>query len=652
MYFPTPLPLVPVVLIVVAWLGLYGSIRILGRDRFESVMAASIGLGIAHWLLSEIQSWSGLLSFSGAVTSWAITGGVSLLLFLHLRHRSRRTRATIGTEAKSPSTRGDQAILIAILLTVALIGLVAWLTPVMAWDALAYHVPRFLYWVQYGSIEPFPTANDRNIFMGPWPALTQMQIYLLAGSDRLVHALQWLSMVGSIIVAMAIARKLGAGRRGELTAAALVVTLPMGIQQATTALTDYTAALWLMILAYYSIAAYRESQFGWLERLAAGGALGLSVLSKATTIPMVVPFVVVLLWAESRRGRGVAWRTLLTMGLMAGLLNAPHLRRNFSTYGHPLAPSYHRELVRNQSFRPQYVISNLIRHTFVHLGTWNPDHARPLIALSDSIHRFMGLEDGDPLNSHKQQKLQIQPLRRNKELPGNPLHLLLYLLCGVWLLLNLRRLGKSQAVLFGLCLVTAAVLFASLVKYQLSIARLQLPLFVLASPWAAAVIDRWWSPRAVRLMVWLLLVAAMPGVAFFESRPLFGSESILTRERQSLLYGWGDHLERPVTTLANRVGKRNSKAVGLVTNGETLEYYIWYELRRETLTMPRITNLEPEEGFSPPLAVSRRPGRPPFFVGCFGLSEIPSIMTIGKRSYRKTRNWKWGSHATYERIRR
>ena len=83
----------------------------------------------------------------------------------------------------------------------------------MAWDALSYHVPRFLYWIQYGSIEHFPTPNARLLFMAPWPAFVQMQIYLLAGSDRLANILQWLSLGGCVVAAAATARALGAQLR-------------------------------------------------------------------------------------------------------------------------------------------------------------------------------------------------------------------------------------------------------------------------------------------------------------------------------------------------------------------------------------------------------------------------------------------------------
>lgn len=638
MYFSTSLPLLPAVLLPLAWLAVYGCVRRRARSRLEACLLASLGWGLLLWLVSELQSLSGTLSFRGAVGWWALAAAA---LEGSRRLVDRRWPPADRSPAPPRPTlsASEWATVAAMVLVVAAVGVIAWLSPVTAWDALAYHLPRVFYWAQYGSIEHFPTANDRNLFMAPWPAFAQLQLYLLAGSDRLANLPQWLCLLGSAVAAAAVAGNLGARRPAQILAALLVATLPMGILQASTALTDWTAAFWLIVLAYFAFTPTR-APVATVDLIAAGAALGLALLSKGSALPVAVPLAVAVAAAAVRRLGSRAWRPLTVVVVLAVGINTPHAARNYAAYGHPTAPPVHRSLVLNESLQARYVVSNLARQSLVHLGSWNPEHARGLVAVSDALHRLLGVDDGDPVNSHKGQKLRIQPLRRNESLAGNPLHLLLYAACGLWLYASRGARGARAARLYGICLLAAAILFAALIKYQYSISRLQLPLFVLAAPWAAAVVGSWRSARFASVLAAVFMLAALPPTLAGESRPLLGHRSILLRPRASLLYYWGGELREPAGRLATRVRSRGQRSLGLISNGEILEYYLWYELRRHNPEMPRIENLQPDQAISPPLAVPPTIRRPPPVVGMFHISSPPPRLTIRGRSYRRFRQWR------------
>ncbi len=76
-----------------------------------------------------------------------------------------------------------------------------------------------------------------------------LHLYVLAGGDRFVNFIEWFSMVGSVIAVSFIAFRFGAGNRGQWLASLFVATLPMGIVQASSSMTDYVVAFWILCAA-------------------------------------------------------------------------------------------------------------------------------------------------------------------------------------------------------------------------------------------------------------------------------------------------------------------------------------------------------------------------------------------------------------------
>lgn len=653
MWLEVPVRLVPALLPLAGWLLLCSIARAHGREWRDAFILSLVGWGVWIWIAAEVQSLTVGLNPTATLSFWLGTTGLLLAVALWTHRRRRDNRVAKSPTPLLPRDRASFLLLIAIATASLIVGLIAAVCPVMSWDALAYHLPRIFYWVQYDSIAHFPAANHRQLFMGPWPAFAQLQHYLLAGSDRLANLLQWLAMVASVIAVSAIARDLGAGRRTQIVASALTVSIPMGILQGSTALTDYVAACWLAVFVYFVIRRLGAGRFDSLDRLTMGAALGLAVASKATAIPFATPFLVVYATVELRHNltRPAAWWRVVAVGSMALVLNLPHIVRNHEVFGHPIAPLTHRQLVGNESFHPRYLISNLARHGFAHLGTWSEDHARPLMALSDRLHDGLGIEDGDQVNSHNGQALWIPPLSMSESTAGNAFHLLLYLFCAVLLGLRILRHDERRLVVYGLCLVSGAVLFVLLVKYQHSISRLHLPLFVLACPWAATTLARALSPRIAVIAGWLLLIAALPYLVLSEARPLIGPDNIWRTSREQLQYKWERSYEPAVNPIAKRMRRQEVRNLGLVSDGEMLEYHLWHALRQRCETMPRIENLSPDRAGGNDLALPSKHTSVPFFVVRFVRTPPPEDFDLLDQSYQRIQSWSFVPLAVYRRAR-
>jgi 4-amino-4-deoxy-L-arabinose transferase-like glycosyltransferase len=449
---------------------------------------------------------AGLLGRSISLTScgWTVRNRIVL---------DRECRlGSSGALDEDPLSITERVVIALFVLLVGATGLVGLATPIMDWDAQHYHIPRVLYWVQNGSIEHYATANPRQLFMGPWPAFVQLHTYLLAGSDRLANMVQWACMVGSLILAGAIARQLGGRRAAGLTAVALVATLPMGIMQASTALTDYVTAFWVLVLMFLGLQTLSMVRISKLDQLALGGALGFAVLTKGTAVPIVAPFVIAWVGVRLRRRLDGTWQAVTVALLAALIVNATHFARNLEVFGHITGPEEHRRLVLNESYDPKLILSNLVRHPLVHIGTDDPDQAGLQLAVSNFVHRIIGVTDGDPRNSHLGQALHIAPLRRVDFLAGNPAHLMLYLTCGLWLIVTRFRHANARLLLYSACLLAAAVMFVAMFKYQHTISRLHLPIFVVAAPWCAVIMAGYWSQRVVLTITLLFLSMSVPWV--------------------------------------------------------------------------------------------------------------------------------------------
>ncbi|MGH2626620.1 MAG: hypothetical protein ACRDHY_08230, partial [Anaerolineales bacterium] len=383
-------------------------LAILPGLAFASVFLA-LGNLRPSWEWDRVLLRSLLVCSSAAVLGTEILGlirGISpvgltafWLMVLALATAVIVAKVRRGEPIRLPSFRArltgwDGTLLAGIALIAGVTAVVAWFAPPNTWDALTYHMARVAHWAQDRTLAHYATGIPRQIQMTPGAEIFMLQAYILGGGDRLVNFVQWGAMAASVIGAATVARQVGAGRSGRLFAGLFVAAMPVGIGQASSALTDY-------VVAAFVIAAVSEgldlfAQEGSPSPVCLGLAAGLALLTKLSAAGYLFALAAYLAARMVRRS-GV--RGALRGGAVAGglvlVLNAGYLARNFATYRNVLGGERQISILSIQYFDWRVVVSNTLRNLSLHAATPWAEVNRAVFYVVAGVHARMGMDLND-----------------------------------------------------------------------------------------------------------------------------------------------------------------------------------------------------------------------------------------------------------------
>jgi 4-amino-4-deoxy-L-arabinose transferase-like glycosyltransferase len=440
--------------------------------------------------------------------------------------------------------------------------------------------------------------------------MIMLQFYVLQQGDRLVTFVGWFAMLTSLIAVSRIARSLGVSLRGQLLAAVFLGTLPMGIIQASSTVSDYVMAVWVLCAAVESmdmfVDAIRSNRLVFVSLSA-----GLAILTKPTAVAYLAPlavFLAIILLRRLRLGRSLLWGLVAVILVVA--LNAGPLIRNAHFYGNPLGSPAQLGVHNNQLANLQGTMSNLIRNFSMHLGTpWRYVN-KGLGVVVQQLHRWLGVDINDPRTTSVG-VFRIHGITTAEDVAGNPMQAYSILLAVTVLLLRRKRLGRVTLV-YALVALSSMVVFSWLFKWQSFGGRYHIAFFALFAPVAGclltAFVPKFWSVAAGGLF----LVAAWPWLFSIQSRPLIPvagdslTNSILVESRQNLYFANAQYLINTYTSLIGTIDKAGCNQVGIALNGLSPEYLIWVlldaprpDLRVEWLVSGGPPGLTNSPDFSP-----------------------------------------------------
>jgi len=579
----------------------------------EFILLTAIACGVAATLITEILSVFSLITSGWLWACWSL----GLLLFIGCVLRFRKSRR-LRVRASSFSPPFPAILLMSgLVLIVALTGVTAFVSPPNNFDSMTYHMSRVVHWSQDRNVSFYPTHILRQLYMNPWAEFAVMQFQVLSGGDRFANFVQWLSMIGCLIGVSLLSKQLGGDLQSQLFAAVFAATLPMGILQASSTQTDYALAFWIVCFVYFLIPAVTQAQIVWPYVFAAGFSLGLAALTKGTAYIFVSPFLAWIGYLLLKASRAKSWKPALVVTAACLILNIGHYTRNFNLFGFPLGPRVENRFT-NDVFSPSAILSNLSRNVALHLGT---PSLRVNVGIDDAmrkLHRSLNIDINDPRTTWPRAKFQVPELSLHEDTAGNLLHLSL-IFGAIFLFFKSKEIGSSHALLSYLtALLSGFLLFCALLKWQPWNSRLQLPLFVLASPFVAAVLCKRLNEKLVFAIAFALLLSALPWVLFNSSRPLTGNPSIWNRTRFDQYFRNNPKLRDAYLGSAYFLKSNKCSQIGLNMGSNDWEYPFWPLLKTGTNETIRIehVHVENESGlmsilpsfsrFSPCAIISRR----------------------------------------------
>lgn len=535
---------------------------------------------------TEVLSLLGALSISWLAAAWAVECcGAGFGLWWRRVELAKRLRLPARDRLWHPILLA----VVPVLAIAAATAVTAWIAPPNTWDSMTYHMARVAHWVADESVAAYPTNIPRQLFRPPMAEYAVLQLQVLSGGDHLANLVQWFSMVGSVIGASLIAQQLGAPLRGQMLAAIVVATLPMGILQASSTQTDYVVGLWAICSVALALSfAPRPAPQGaaWLA-----SSLGLAMLTKGTGYIVAVPVVLLIgLWMATRsRGRLIS--TALLLVAIPLVINSAYFIRNEVLFHDPLAS--HEEAVSgvNARYTPQAVVSNAIRDVVSQLGTTDPRLNHWLErAVAKAHSQVLHIAVDDPATTWPG-GFSVNALSFNEDYAGDPLHTLLAIATVLAAFVIAFRRGPPLLLAYSAGLVVAFLIFAAYLKWEPWITRLELPLLVLSAPLIGAVAARASNAAVVGVLGAVLLVASLPWVIDNQTRPMVdlnlptppslqvrslpAGQTIFNTPRTDLYFVNAKSLQAPYLGAAARAVQTGCREIAFWGGNDDWEYPLW-----------------------------------------------------------------------------
>jgi hypothetical protein len=385
-------------------------------------------------------------------------------------------------------------------------------------------------------------------------------------------------MLGSLTGVSLIAKQLGGGKESQILAALIAACLPMGILQASSTQTDYVVTLWLVCFAHYVLRLLEVSKGqlpNWTESSLAGLSLGLALLTKPTAYLVAAPFLAWLCLSLARRCGVRFIEIVLVISVTAASINLGHYIRNIEVFESPMGPASsisHISRISNASpdrtFLVSQFMSTVIRNTAVEMSTPFYYGNRITEVIVEKLETMLRLDGGN-------RDFRLSTRQNHEDFAGNPIHLLLIVLCGAALLGAGKRGRASIIQHYVLSLFTGYLILCFYLEWNIWITRLHLTLFVL---WAAAIattLSGTVFARTRTFAIILLIITSQFALFYNQARPLLGARNILTAPRLEQ-YFWNNPVyQAPYTYAATLVQNKGCAEIGLWLDENTYEYPLW-----------------------------------------------------------------------------
>ncbi len=629
------LVLLPLTAFVLCWILLYQTAN--NCSLRASFLGASLLWGTLVTVNTEILSLFSLLHQPALTAAWLFEIVVLCILSYPRKRVSkwiptfpgpsfRRSRTGVGM------TTAEIALIACTTGIIIVVGITAFIAPPNNWDSMPYHMARVAHWIQNKTVQFFPTSIPRQLWASPWAEYAIAQFQILSQSDRFANMIQWWSMAGSVVGVSLIAKLLGATRRGQILSAVVCASLPVGILEGSSTQNDYVAAFWMVCCVYHGLKLLTETRYS--TALWCGLSLGLAVLTKATAMTFVAPFII---WTigTSLRKHGKAFLPIVAILVVIPLaLNLPQFTRNHQLSGNIFSLHSETKGVKNETYTIQGAVSTAIRYAGLNLAINNDPFNKTIETAVVWVHRQLNWNILDPRYTAADEYRVVYS--RHEDSSGNTAATLTFFITTILFLLYYRRTCSADVLPYLLSWTGAFFLFCLMLKWQPWGNRLLLPLAVLSAPFIGTVLNKT-NPRINTAIAIALIIFCLPWVLNNKSRPIISKDnSIFIKDRNEQYFTNVPGMYFSYQRAAEEVQKSGCKDIGLMIGINSWEYPLWAlwdAPRNKNMRIEHINVHNPSKKFDYPLGAFD-----PCAVINDGAKETAKL-TVNDQTYVKTNQW-------------
>jgi len=535
------------------------------------------------WSALQVACAEGLslvqrFGFSGIAICWSV---ITLALLTTVMIKRRQILASISTLREGfrfHLKNGFRPTLVVLLAFLALLLLQGLAYPPNTYDSMTYHLARIVHWIGNESLSHYPTHIIRQLYQPPFAELAIAQTCILAGSDLFAASVQWLFLGSTLPVVYQIARQLGLNRKASWLSMLLVITLPMAVLQGSSTQNDLVVAFFIAAATLFCIRSLQSG--GTAEILYAALAAGLALLTKGTAYlflaPMLAGWFILFLYRYGRRPHARFLLQPILMVVIPLVLNAGHFSRNYAMNGQLLGVSgAEAESYQNRRHTPGVLLSNILRNGSLHLAV--PLLNKPAERAVKKVHEIAGIAVDDPASTFPYvQGYELNYYATLEDHGGNVIQFLLLIIA---LLVTPFLPGPRNRAMMAyiILLLLQSLLFCGWLNWQPWHARLHTPLFILAAPFIAWVIDRILHSTLQTALQTLLVTYALLVLTFNYARPLVPVPAYTARvtpfgNRFDGLFALKPSARSEYQVISHFLDSAGIRNPGVIVGGDTWEY--------------------------------------------------------------------------------
>jgi hypothetical protein len=556
----------------------------------EYFITTYIYIGVLITISSEILGLFNHINHISIKVTWILF----FLLFLYIFFKKKFLTRVIHFYKRLLWYFLNYKILLAIFFFFILTFITSLIYPPNTLDAMSYHLPKVMHWIQNGSLNFYPTNDIRQLILAPFTELVILHLYLLTGGDSFLNLVQWYAMLVSCTAVSLISRELGCNAKFQVFSILFCVTLPMGILQSNSTQTDYVASSWLLVMIYFMLRYIRLKLVKYLFYFSFSLALG--IFTKGTFYVFAFPFCIWLGLNILLKNKKYFFY-LLFIPLIIFFLNFGHFSRNINFSGNPLGFNIGDNPWINKGVGPNAFIGNFLKNFGLNLAVPNERLNKTTAKTISKLIQQFNIDPADPQYTLIPQYGYYIPFSLYESTAPNTPHFIIILV--LFISFFVRKKNQINLRFYFYSVLATFVLFSLLNIWDGRNNRYLLCFFVISAPFVAYMLNRFNLIKLSNVLAIFLILYSLPYLLFNKSRPLLANINIekkkiqfykpyfLSKDRFSQ-YFIADKLynirssEKKYLDIIEKINNSDCFIIG-VSNQNYIEYPLWVLLKNNEL---------------------------------------------------------------------